>query len=100
MCETYLDQFKREMAPAKEIYTKEIRNFSRKFDFLGELTIIEEPDIDTQDYIYSFENLNGTSSDVLRSARKEINEHMRKFSKEKGIFDFYINTSTTFDRWF
>ena len=100
MCETYLDEFKREMEGAKKIYSKEIKEFAKKYDFLGEMTIIEEPDIMTQDYIYSFENLNGTSENILRKTRNEINTHMEEFSKEKGIHEFYLNASVTFDRWF
>lgn len=32
-----LDEFKKEMEPAKEIYTKEIKDFAKNYDFLGRL---------------------------------------------------------------
>ena len=48
------------MEPAKKIYTKEIKKFAENYDFLGEMVLREEPDIDTQDYIFIFEKLNGS----------------------------------------
>ena len=35
----------------------ELKKFTKKYDFLGEITLSEEPDIDTMDRIYSIENL-------------------------------------------
>lgn len=32
---TRLEMFKKEMEPAKEIYTKEIKDFAKNYDFLG-----------------------------------------------------------------
>lgn len=58
---TRLEKFKEEMEPSKELYTNEILNFSKKFGVLGQLTVKEFPDIDTQEYIFSFEKINGTS---------------------------------------
>ena len=55
---------------------------------MGKLTIIEEPDIDTQGYIYSFERLNGTSQEELDRISIEIMEHMEKFSIANGIENF------------
>ena len=98
MCETFLDEFKREMAPAEKLYTAEIRKFAEGYDFLGDLTILEEPDIDTQDYIYSFQKLNGTSEDVLNKALGEFYEHMRAFSIENGIYEFSRNAIISFER--
>lgn len=92
MEETYLDIFKREMNPAKKIYTKELKDFAKRYDFLGEMTIHEDPDIDTQDYIYSFKNLNGTSKEVIDQTLTELNDHMKEFSKANGIWEFFINT--------
>ena len=88
---TKLDRFKKEMEPAKEIYTKEIKDFARKFDALGEMTLRERPDIDTMDYIYSFEKVNGTSPEELDSIHNELYNHMKNFSKEKNIHEFYMN---------
>ncbi|MBQ2831593.1 hypothetical protein [Methanobrevibacter sp.] len=90
--ENELIRFQRSMEPSKEIFTQEIRKFAKKFDFLGEMTIIEEPDISTMDYIYSFKTLNGTSRDKLDSTLLEIYNHMEKFSKENGIDEFCSNT--------
>ena len=70
---TRLDLFKKEMEPAKELYTREILNFTKKYDSLGKMTIMEEPDIDTQEYIYSFEKLNGTSKrNLMKSFQKSL----------------------------
>ena len=98
MCETFLDEFKREMAPAEKLYTAEIRKFAEGYDFLGDSTILEEPDIDTQEYVYSFQKLNGTCEDVLDKALGEFYDHMIEFSKENGIYDFCINTVISFER--
>ena len=62
---TRLDKFKKEMEPSKELYTCEITDFAKRYDVLGKMTLIEEPDIDTQQYIYSFEKVNGTSQKEL-----------------------------------
>ena len=95
---TKLDRFIHEMKPAKKIYSEEIENFAKKYEFLGEMTIREEPDIDTQDYIYSFEKLNGTSEDVLEKTLTELYNHMDKFSKENGIYEFCINATISYKR--
>ena len=55
---TRLDLFKKEMEKPKEIYAREIKDFSRNYPTLGNMTIEEEPDIDVQQYIFYFENLN------------------------------------------
>ena len=91
MEETYLDEFKREMAPAEKLYTKEIRKFAKNYPFLGEMKLLEEPDIDKQDYIYCFENMNGTSEEVLDNTLKEFINHMSKFSKANGISEFNMH---------
>ena len=88
-----LDEFKKEMEPAKKIYTKELKNYARKFNFLGKMTLTEYPDIHTQDYVYSFEKLNGTSEDVLDKTLKELYDHMAEFSKLHGIDNFSRNAS-------
>ena len=56
------------------------------------MTLHEQPDIDTMDYIYSFKKLNGASQEELDAIHDEIHEHMEKFSKEHGIHEFYMNT--------
>ena len=94
----FLDEFKREMAPAEKLYTAEIRKFAEGYDFLGDSTILEEPDIDTQEYIYSFQKSNGTSEDVLNKALGEFYEHMRAFSIENGIYEFSRNAIISFER--
>ncbi|MBQ7929176.1 MAG: hypothetical protein IJ287_10630 [Methanobrevibacter sp.] len=86
---TNLDKFKKEMEPSKELYAQEIKDFSKKFDAIGEMTLIEQPDIDTQEYIFSFEKINGTSQKELDEILMEIYTHMEKFSKQKGIERFY-----------
>ena len=58
-----IDEFRMEMEEPKKIYTEELGRFSKKYDFLDEFTIVEEPDIDTVDYIYHFNNINGTSKE-------------------------------------
>ena len=86
---TRLEKFKKEMEPSKEVYTREITDFAKRYDVLGEMTLIEEPDIDTQEYIYSFEKLNGTSQKELDEILLEMYDHMEDFSKQKGIERFY-----------
>ena len=86
---TNLDKFKKSMEPAKELYTRELLDFTKNFNALGEMTLIEEPDIDTQEYIYSFEKLNGTSQDELEEIHLKIHDHMEEFSKANGIERFY-----------
>ncbi|WP_406537403.1 hypothetical protein [Methanobrevibacter sp.] len=86
---TNLDRFKKSMEGAKEIYTREIMDFTSKIDALGEMTLIEDQDIDTQHYIYSFEKLNETSQRELDEILLEIYSHMEEFSKQNGIEEFY-----------
>ena len=86
---TRLDKFKKEMEPSKELYTREITDFAKRYDVLGKMTLIEEPDIDTQEYIYSFEKVNGTPQDELDKILLEIYDHMEDFSKRNGIERFY-----------
>ena len=83
-----IDEFRMRMEKPKEIYTEELVKFSKKYDFLGDFTIVEDPDIDTVDYIYYFNNLNGTSDEILDSACDEIYNHMIKFSQDNGINEF------------
>lgn len=85
---TRLDLFKKEMEKPKEIYAREIEGFSKNYPTLGKMTIEEEPDIDVQQYIFSFENLNGTSKDELDKIYLEIADHMDEFSKSNGIEKF------------
>ena len=93
-----IDQFRARMEKPKEIYTKELVKFIRRYDFLDEFTIIEERDFDTADYIYYFNNLNGTRDEEISSARKEIYDHMIKFSEKKGIDEFSKNAFIYFER--
>ena len=76
------------MEKPKEIYAREIGNFTKRYPNLGKMTIEEEPDIDVQEYIFSFENLNGTSQDELDKIYLEIADHMDEFSKNNGIEEF------------
>lgn len=75
----------------QELFLSELEDFTRKYDFLGEITLTEDPDIDTIDYIYSIENLNGKTMDELDPILDEICVHMRDFSKENNIFNYYVN---------
>ena len=95
---TKLEQFKCEMEPAKEIYIKELKEFSKKYDYLGDMTLIERPDIDTLDYLFSFENLNGTSEDILDKTINELYKHMEEFSKANGIGEFNRNATILYKR--
>ena len=95
---TRLDLFKNRMEPAKEIYTKELKEYSKKYDYLGAVTLTEKPDIDTLDYLFSFENLNGTSEEVLDQTLCELYRHMKEFSKENGINEFCRNVTILYKR--
>ena len=76
------------MESAKNLYARELKDFTKKYDVLGNMTLIEQPDIDTQEYIFSFENLNGTSQKELDEIFLEISSHMRNFSKANDIEGF------------
>lgn len=93
-----IDRFRMRMEKPKEIYTNELKRFSRKYDFLGDFTIVEERDIDTVDYIYYFNNLNGTSREIINSARDEMYDHMIKFCEDNGIDEFSENAFISFKR--
>lgn len=95
---TRLEKFKSEMEGAKELYTNEIQNFAKKYDFLGEMTLREEPDIDTQDYIFCFEKVNGTSEAVLDKTLSELYDHMDEFSRANDIEKFSRNTIISYKR--
>ena len=88
---TNLERFKKEMEPARELYACEIGDFAKKFDALGEMTMDEFPDIDTQDYIFAFKKVNGTSEEELDKIYSEISNHMEEFSKLHGIEKFCLN---------
>ena len=47
-----IDEFRMEMEESKKIYSEELKRFAKRYDFLSEFTIIEEPDIDTLDYFF------------------------------------------------
>ena len=83
-----IDRFRMRMEKAKAIYTEELVKFSKRYDFLCDFTIVEDPDIDTPDYLYYFNSMNGTSDETLDSACDEIYDHMVKFSQNNGIDDF------------
>ena len=85
---TNLERFKKEMEPARELYAREIRDFARKYDALGEMSMREFPDIDVQEYIFDFEKVNGTSDDELDKIFDEISIHMEEFCKSHGIEKF------------
>ena len=84
-------EFKLSMEPAKKMFTEEIMEFTKRYPFLGEMTIEEEPDIDTLDYIFRFEVLNGTPKDKVDATLVEIYDHMEDFTKENNIRDFFMN---------
>ena len=93
-----IDEFRMEMEKPKAIYTEELKKFTEKYDFLGEMTLVEQPDIETVDYIYYFNKLNGTRPETLNSALKEIYAHMVKFSKSNGIDEFSRNAYILYKR--
>lgn len=86
---TNLERFKKEMEPAKQLFSSEIKNFAKKYDVLGEMSMEEFPDIDTQEYIFSFEKVNGTPQRELDRILSEIADHMEEFSKSHGIERFF-----------
>ena len=75
----------------QEIFMNELKDFTQKYDFLGEITLKVEPDIVTLDFIYSFENLNGKRMDELSPVVVEISRHMREFSKQNNIYDYFVD---------
>ena len=83
-----LEKFKKRMEPAKQMYTREISDFASNYDTLGEMTTSEYPDIDCQEYIFEFENVNGASDEELDQILLEIHGHMVEFSKVHGIEEF------------
>ena len=97
MCKTMLDEFKKEMAPAEKIFREELQKFAENYDFLGEMTLTEDPDIDTQEYVYTFKKINGTSKKVLDKTFREFSTHMREFSQKNGINEFCSNTIILFE---
>ena len=52
------------------------------------MSLREEPDIDTMDYIYIFERLNGTKTEELDQIQSELYDHMEKFSKAMELPNF------------
>ena len=59
---------------------RELEDFTKQYDFLGEITLTVEQDIDTLDFIYFIENLNGKRMDELGPVVVEISRHMGDFS--------------------
>lgn len=89
---TKLDKFKEEMAGAKRLYSEELESFAKRFDALGKMSLKERPDIDTMDYIYSFEKHNGASQEEIEQIHDELYSHMQKFSRKNDIHDFYMHS--------
>ena len=85
------------MAPSEKIFRKELQKYAKNYDFLGEMTLTEDPDIDTQDYIYTFKKQKGTSREVLDKTFSEFSTHMREFSQKNGINDFCRKTIILFE---
>lgn len=85
---TRLELFKKEMEPAEKLYSQELIKFSKRYDVLGKMILTEEPDIDTQEYIYFFEKLNNPTPKQIEETYLEIFKHMREFSKENKIEEF------------
>lgn len=94
---TKLEEFQQEMEPLKEKFTAELKEYVKKYDFLGDLTIIEEPDIDTSDYIFSFEKLNDVKKEVIDSAIHEIEKHMLAYTKANNLENFARNACILYD---
>ena len=46
------------------------------------------PDIDTQEYVYCFEKVNGTHQEELDRILLEMCDHMLEFSKVNNIENF------------
>lgn len=86
-----IDEFRESMKASEELYTKELENYAKRFPSLGKMSLRERPDIDTLDYIYSFQKLNGASQEELDLIHQDLYSHMKKFSKENNIHDFYMN---------
>ena len=78
---TGLDMFKKEMEPARQLFTREILCFTKQYDALGKMTLKEIPDIDTQDYVFAFEKVNGTSQRELDEIYWEISNLWKSFPK-------------------
>lgn len=87
-----LEKFKSEMEGAKEIYTNELESFAKKFDAISEMTMKEQPDIDTMDFIYSFKKMNGASQEELDAIHLELYDHMDAFAKTNGIHYFCMHS--------
>ena len=85
---TKLDLFRKRMEPVEKLYTNEISDFAKRYDVLGKMTLKEIPDIDTQEYIYCFEKVNGTPQEELDKILLEICDHMDEFSKVNNIENF------------
>ncbi len=83
-----LERFKERMEPARKLYAREIRDFAKRYDALGEMTTAEFPDIDVEEYIFEFVKADGTSQAELDRIILEIDEHMEEFSKDNGIEHF------------
>ena len=85
---TNLERFKKEMEPARQLYSREIEDFTKKYPQLGKMSMSEFPDIDVQEYIFEFEKVNGTSEEERDRIYSEISDHMEEFSKLHGIEKF------------
>ena len=56
------------------------------------MTLEERPCIETIDYLYSFEKLNNISQEELDIIHSQLYSHMKEFSKEKNIDEFYMHS--------
>lgn len=88
---TRLELFSQEMEKPKELYTAEIKKFAERYSCLGKLTVTEEPDIDTMDYVFSFEKIGHTTEEEWNKILLEIYDHMEEFSKSEELEKFNQN---------
>ena len=71
-----IDEFRMEMEESKKIYSEELAKFSKKYDFLSDFVIVEEPDIE--------ENF------------KPFSNNEKIFFIKKKTFVYYIKLYITF----
>lgn len=76
------------MQPSMEAYSREIEDFTEKYGCLAKMTLMEEPDIDTREYIFSFESVKEHLKKSWMKYFLKLPPTWRNFQKEMELKNF------------
>ncbi len=79
------------------MFLEELSSFVKQYDFLGSVRYEEYREFNHIEHDYFIQNINNMSPLELVPTIKAIEEHMKEFSKSKGILRFYLKAFILFE---